>query len=458
MVRWLVTPQDGQPAGSGEREPSFVPSGMQDGVPVVAGRFAALVADVHGPDGAAVSARVGDILSRAGDISVDRHSRSLKVSRGKDYIEALAHAAETGRGWMRSRGAHVLVWGEADGTGMRLTLRFLPARPEAEGTAGAFGLGDSLDIPTRFPGELDDVVIATALAAGAASVPAPRDEVNALLAEACERVRPLVTASPAGLEPAQTATVLNCLGNVFATTARLGGDHALFNTAVEAYRKALGILSRVDDPLNWALIQNHLAIALQTVADETGDTDRLEEAVTAYQNVVDTLSCSQHPYDWALANLRLGLVIYRLALRTGQAKRLKNSIDALEASLGVFDRDKSPGKWAEVMNHMGVVMTALGEELTGNAMLERAVGVFSQALEVRERESVPTLWAQTTNNLGAAEFALGKRKQDAALLQQAANHFQDAMEVYRGLGHARRVAVIDKNLERVKRHLAAATG
>lgn len=447
LMGWLAKPSDDADVDLlGQR--TFTPASSAGGE-----SLSILVADMDGPEGAALSARIAEALSRIGGTRVERINQSLTLPPSLSVIEGLMAASEKGRDWLAGHNADVLVWGVVEGTGRSVEIRFLPMNTAPDTRPGVIGVGDQLNLPARYPTELEDIIIACAIASGGPVRNGPKGEAMALVHEFADRLRDLGDGDLAKLEPGQRLTILSNIANVVATDSRgTGGDEAL-HESMTIYRKAVESIPRETDGARQALLHNHMAVALQALATSEDNNDYLEQAIESYRAAIAVLQKSRHPQDWALAHMRLGLAVYRLALKTGRAKMMKHAVEALEQSLTVFTKDKSPGKWAEVKNHIGVVMTALGEELTNNTMLERAVNVFNESLSVRKREMVPILWAQTTNNLGAAAFSLAKRTGNKPLMEQAAFAFEGAAEVYREAGQERRVIVIEKNLQRVQRRL-----
>lgn len=444
FVGWLTRPEGG--GAVRHQQPGFVPGGVQRDRP----DLAVIVSVIDGPNAEELQSRIADALLKCEGISVSRVNKIVRPAHGREGIDGLMSAAEQGRDILQKERAEVLIWGEVEGTGRRVSLRFLAASPPPDGRPGSIGLGDSLEIPSRIPAEYDDLLIGVCLAAPGAIREAIRERMKRLLKDYAERAEALVETLPGNLEGDPRGSVIAAAGNIIASAGRLNQEDRMYRRAIELYSEAHGSLGRDTPGTRIALMQSHRATTLMALAQSTDDNSLIADAVEAYQAAAGALQRGRHSQDWALAHMRLGLTIYKQALVTGRAKLMRSAVEALEKSLLVFTKVSSPGKWAEIMNHIGVVMTALGEELTNDTTLERAILVFKEALEVRERDVVPTLWAQTTNNLGAAAFALGKRRANTGLLEQATIAFTGAMEVYRETGEMRRVSVIEKNLERVQ--------
>lgn len=429
-------------------EKAFMPSATATAAAAVV-----LVAEFDGVRGREATVRISDLLARESGIEVYRRNQVLKLSGQSNLAERLAKAATEGYAWLTEARADLLVWGEVDESAAAFGIRFLPALADPEGTVGAFGLGDRLQLPFPFASDLETLIVAAVLAASRGRS-GSRSRAAEMLREMQAPLDRLFASLPQGLSEEQMASVLIALGNVRATDFRQDQQTSRLEEALLAYEKAANSLARERFPVTWVLAQNHRAAALQALAEHTKSTKPLHAAAEAYRAIAATLDKAKHANDWALAHIRLGMVLYKLGAEEGRASFYKESRAAFENALTVFTRAAMPARWAELMNHYGVLLTALGEHVTGTAALEQAIGAFNKALEVRRRDRFPLLWAQTMNNLGAAAFALAKRTGNRAMLSDAAACFQGAIDVYRENNQEARTHVIEKNLQRVKRLLA----
>ncbi|MGB0670243.1 MAG: hypothetical protein ACPGNT_01995 [Rhodospirillales bacterium] len=411
-----------------------------------------LLAELDGARGAADS--LAEVLEALDGLVVDRVTKPIKLATTGTLAERLYMAADVGRKLLANSDGDLLIYGEGSDAG--LTLRFVARQPSAEGAAGPFGLGDTLELPPLssegLTGDLGQVLAAATLAA---LFPGrDRAQVADMLTQAADRAAHFLTGLPASLTPAAQAATLVTLGHVFQSRASLGGrSEAWVRRASEAYEKAANALDPDNHPLTWAVARNHLASNFLTRAEGEKDPALLESAVAAYRDIADRLPRDAFPTDWALAQGRLGMTLYKLAARASDTKRLKESVTAFEAALSIQTRDEGPARWAELQNQLGVTLMALGQQVQGNKALEQSAAAFRSALEVRRRDQMPLLWAQTANNLGAVAFALTKRGGSEGLLSEAEACFEGAGEVFREHGKAKMAAVIDKNLDRVRARL-----
>jgi tetratricopeptide (TPR) repeat protein len=427
---------------------NFAPSGAEtSAAPKV------LLANLTGDRDGAVTTRLAGVIDRSDALEVYRANREMKPSKETNVVRRLVAAADEGREWLAAQRADILIWGEVEGDALR--LRFVVAKPVADNLPGAFGLGDTLELPNGMLETLESVVHATALAAAGPNFDGMKSRVAEVLGQAMQGARELAQEKPEGVSDPQHATILIQLGNAFAAQYRLTKTAKNLESAQSVYRNAVAKLKPEHDPDIWAVAQSHFATALKARGTIDKNEEALKEAAVAYKKITETLGRDTHAYDWALAHINHGLVLYRLSMRTGRAAFLQEAGKSFEEALTVYTKEAMPSRWAEVMNQYGVILLALGEQVTGNVTLEMAVKKFRKVLEVRKRERAPQLWAQTAKNLGAACFSLAKRNAEVALLREAMGCFEGAAEVYAQHGARQRAEVIKSNLARVQRLLTA---
>jgi tetratricopeptide (TPR) repeat protein len=428
---------------------NFAPTGGGDGI----GDPKVLLANLAGDSGGAVTDRLSEILSACEALEVYRTNKPIKQSNDSDILLRLLVAAEKAREWLFEQQADILVWGEVEGDGVR--LRFVLKIPCADNLPGAFGLGDTLELPDSLLEQAAPVIQSTVLAAVGPTFQGLRSRVATALGQAMQGGREIAQVQPEGMTPEQHATVLTVLGNAFSTQYRLTKGAKNLESAIAVYRSAAKKISPEANPEIWAVAQSHFATALKARGTIEKNEETLKQAAVAYQKITEILGRDTHRYDWALAHTNHGLVLYRLSMRTGRAAYLQEAGKAFDEALTVYTKETMPARWAETTNQYGVILLALGEQVTGNVTLEMAVKKFRKVFEVRKREHAPQLWAQTANNLGAACFSLAKRNAEVALLREAQVYFEGAIEVYQQTGAAKRAEVIKSNLSRVERLLTA---
>jgi tetratricopeptide (TPR) repeat protein len=428
---------------------NFAPTGGGDGV----GDPKVLLANLADDSGGAVTDRLSEIFSSCDALEVYRTNKPIKQTNDTDIVRRLLVAVDKGREWLFKQQADILVWGEVEGDNVR--LRFVPKIPCTDTLPGAFGLGDTLELPDSLLEQSAPVIQSVVLAAVGPTFSGMKSRVATALGQAMQGAREMAQSQPEEMSPEQHATILTGLGNAFSTQYRLTKGAKNLESAISVYRTAAKKIIPEANPEIWAVAQSHFATALKARGTIDKNEDALKEAAVAYQKITETLGRDTHRYDWALAHTNHGLVLYRLSMRTGRAAYLQEACKAFDEALTVYTKETMPARWAEAMNQYGVILLALGEQVTGNVTLEMAVKKFRKVFEVRKRERAPQLWAQTANNLGAACFSLAKRNAEVALLREAQVYFEGAIEVYQQSGGTKRADVIKSNLARVERLLSA---
>lgn len=456
LLGWLVkskpTAKANQVKAEGEKEQKeFVPANAEAEEDVV---LSVLVADMEGLGGAGISDHVADSFSSLVNVKTQRLNQTLSMPKKATSSDGVLIVMEQGRDLLHQHKAEVLIWGKIDELGTTASLRFISLKPAPEGRPGAIGPLDQLDIPSKYPPEMEDVVIAHALAVVAPSLGKARADTKALLHDYASRIKLLIDYGPDNLTVEQNLSVLSGIANVTALDAVANKGGKGLEAAKVLYEKAISLIPDEQVGLQRANLYFHLADLLQVMSGaNVNDTELVGQVVTCCEKAIEALDEASHPLDWAQAHMRLGLALYRKALRVGKANLMKEAVLALKQSLRVFKKTTSPGKWAEVMNHSGVIMTAMGEQINNDAILQQALKVFNESLEIRKRTVAPILWAQTTNNMAAAAFALAKRQKDKSLMDKAAMAFDGAAEVYREAGQVKQAHVIEKNMNKVRRRL-----
>jgi hypothetical protein len=137
---------------------NFAPSGAEG-----ASGPKVLLANLTGDRDVQVTGQLSALLDRCEILEIYRANKELKPPKDTNVVRRLIAATEDGRGWLVAQGADVLVWGECEGE--NTVLRFVLAQPCADGLPGAFGLGDTLELPTARMDALEPAIHTTVLAA-----------------------------------------------------------------------------------------------------------------------------------------------------------------------------------------------------------------------------------------------------------------------------------------------------
>ena len=153
---------------------NFAPAGGE-----ASGEPKVLLANLNGDSGGVVTAQLSEVLDSCDALEVYRANQVLKLPKDANLVRRLMLASEKGREWLREQQADILVWGEVEGNSVR--LRFDPKIPCADNLPGAFGLGDTLQLPTEMLEAQASVVHATVLAAVGPTFPGLKTHISEAL-------------------------------------------------------------------------------------------------------------------------------------------------------------------------------------------------------------------------------------------------------------------------------------
>lgn len=162
----------------------IAPSGAEG-----AGGPKVLLANLVGDTGGAVSGQLSSVLDRCGALEIYRANKELKPPKDGNLVRRLIAAAEEGRAWLVAQRADILVWGECEGENM--VPRFVLAQPCSDGLPGAFGLGDTLELPAARMEALEPAIHTTVLAAVAPTYGGMKSRLAEVLGQTMQGARDL---------------------------------------------------------------------------------------------------------------------------------------------------------------------------------------------------------------------------------------------------------------------------
>lgn len=413
-------------------------------------RIEVRVAQLEGEGGAQRAQMVVAALDRNKLIRARIVKKVLAPEAALATEQGVIAATDTGRQWLSSLKADLLVWGVVPPPGASMHLHFIPLTREKADRPGTFGAGTTLALPAEFSAEFDSVLAAVVLAATAPKDQAQAQAIRQALPEVLETAMPVVQEQPVDLVSRERAAIHVCFANAVATAAHFGGAIEMYQVAANSYRTALEGLSSDNDPIEWAMTQKHLGAVLQALADRTSDPETIGAAANVFRSALRVLTRQEHPFEWASVQYRLGQVLYRLDLKSGETDFLKEALTAFQSALHVFTRKEDALRWAEIMNSIGQTAQVLGREMRNPELLEKAAEACDNALEVRTRNEHPLLYAATQNNLGSALFQLGRLTGKPTYYTDAAQAFDRAKETYVAENHPKMAAITHKNLAHVE--------
>ena len=243
----------------------------------------------------------------------------------------------------------------------------------------------------------------------------------------------------------QEAQRLFLAGKIEAAIALLD-DEKLRQAAEQAqktaFRSALEVRTRKQQPQDWAMTQGNLGNALRDQAARTAGTkgaELLAQAVPSLRSAFDVYTREQLPQDWAMTQNNLGAALLEQAMRSDDVKAtelLEQAMTPNRGALEVYTREQQPERWAEVQESLGHALTEQAKRTNGREgtkEIVQAVAILKGALTVTARERSPKVWALNQKDLGVALTEQGIRSEGAEtveLLGQAAAAFRSCLEVY----------------------------
>ena len=185
------------------------------------------------------------------------------------------------------------------------------------------------------------------------------------------------------------------LGNALNSEGRQSSGNnadALFDQSAQAYRNALEVYTKADQPQDWALVQTNLGIALWIQGDRaTGDkADALfDQSAQASRSALEVYTEADEPQYWAMQRRTLELC---LRTRDRRASGDKSAGSARSGGAGVSQRARGlhPCQSAAECGRRPKTVSAIalwheGGTASGDkaeALFDQAVQAYRNALEV----------------------------------------------------------------------------
>ena len=132
------------------------------------------------------------------------------------------------------------------------------------------------------------------------------------------------------------------------------------------------------------------------------------KALADYQRALGYLSREQNPRLWATVLIDIGMTQWKIGIRAAGPAihgHLNQAVKAYHNALEVYTRKELPQQWATTQNNLGAALSDQGIRTGGKEgarLLGKAVQAYHKALEVRTRKELPQQWAMTQNNLAEA--------------------------------------------------------
>ncbi len=420
---------------------------------------------------------VVDSLRKTPGFEVRQLCRTLALSHTGDSTEEMKRAAETGRKWLHTQNAAILVWGQVEAD-KAVSLRILT--PDSEQADRFLTLDDDLKLPKDFNSSLSVTLAASvlsqtlaltqgdgqgtdtgrrvsgellpmlpqlrALAENADTLGANQGKnareayLSALVTltgqtgdlQYAEEARTYADAAlpqiPAGAK-VDRATTSFWRARAINLIASRNGDIALMQEAAQSYRNLTSEWTREKSPREWARAQNYYGSALRRLGQWQGDDALIEEAIAAHKVALASCPREKMPLDWSRTQNSLGQAYRALGEKKNDATLLQASVTAFESALLDRKRAQVPLNWASAQSSLGTALTSLGEIQKDPLLLGRAVTAYQSALEVRTRKDLPLSWATTQDSLAGALLVQGRLANDDSKIDQAVTAYRGALEV-----------------------------
>ena len=206
------------------------------------------------------------------------------------------------------------------------------------------------------------------------------------------------------------AAVLVLLGNCL-NKFPLGSPGANQQIAIAAYKNALQVYTKAEDPQFWGRINNDLGIAhLEFAHFSANPGEQIQKAIAAFIDALRVCSRAEQPQNWAATKNNLGLAYLALArFSANPGELIQEAIAEIIDALGVYTKEEQPQEWAAFNKHLGVAYYKSARfSANPGEQIQEAIAVFNEALGVYTKAEQPKEWAGTKNNLGNAYHELSR--------------------------------------------------
>lgn len=199
-------------------------------------------------------------------------------------------------------------------------------------------------------------------------------------------------------------------GDILLEIGRRGLDAdsstALFG-AIQAYRSALGFVSRDRSPFLWSQIQTALSDALVADTEDDAFDQRLLDAVAGYRSAIEILPKDRMQVQWLRTNIGLGLALKAQGLANGSIETLTEAHDTLKAAHNEIDPTSLPVDWRRTWRYMADVDVEIGILKKDKWKILGAAHLYGLLLDTFSKEEFPVEWAITSINLARSLIIQG---------------------------------------------------
>ncbi len=193
--------------------------------------------------------------------------------------------------------------------------------------------------------------------------------------------------------PIAYARTLTASAKVFAQQAVFTADLNILNKSINAFEKALAIISKDEYPI---LYYNTLSNYARFKAFESDllddESEKLKAAQSAYshiQEVIGYFTISKYPLDYATAKKHLGMIYDSLSNIENSEENLRKSIIADEEALEIYTELDYPIEFAELMGNLGYTYSKITWYSNEIGDVEIACQFYEKALTIFTKEDYP---------------------------------------------------------------------
>ena len=187
-------------------------------------------------------------------------------------------------------------------------------------------------------------------------------------------------------------------------------DVDLLRQAEKMFDSATKSLSMKRSPLIWGDLKTRLGAVRQQIAVNTGNGDDFDSAVDAYREALDVLTPEKDVEKWADALNGLARTVQMYGMFGVKTVLLDRAKKIYDKELALLDAQKFPMQRARALNNQASVLFMLFNRKKQTSLLQQAVCVFAEALALYENQSEQKKADVVSENLKKAETLLAQVK------------------------------------------------
>lgn len=250
----------------------------------------------------------------------------------------------------------------------------------------------------------------------------------ALVDEAIAAYRSALEAWTADAAPARHVRVSEALGDLLQRAA--GGDRDRLLEAAAAYEDAVGLLDFESSGDERARVERKLADLLGfSIGKPFNDQEALERAIGHYRSLATYQTAETASGAFAGIQHGIGECALAIGYATGDAARYAEAAEAYRLAKTVVTPDSDGPWWTQNEDQLAAAVLAQGEALSDADLYREAIEHYEAAIDMRRQLEEPVATAFTLSNLARARYLLGSALEDKAVLEAAAVEMRQAMDV-----------------------------